>query len=89
MNLYIYLVKILFLAKYAISYVEIILNWINKKKKGPVFIKSKINKKKIKIKKNLHRAGFEPAKLLHKILSLTPLTAREPMLMNYLSMSAQ
>ena len=35
---------------------------------------------KKKKKKNLHRAGFEPAKLTHKILSLTPLTAREPML---------
>ena len=28
----------------------------------------------------MHKAGFEPAKLLHKILSLTPLTARELML---------
>ena len=29
---------------------------------------------------NMHEVGFEPTKLPHQSLSLTPLTAREPML---------
>ena len=36
---------------------------------------------------NMHEVGFEPTKLPHQSLSLTPLTAREPMLAFSLSIN--